>query len=580
MTRIEWSRLEGNDIEAVISMLICGRHFEAVRVTPGQGDGGVDVFVPTYTDYASRHVYQVKGFSDRISHSQKRKIKTSLRTAANTARDEGWSIEKWSLAIPLDPTPSELSWFEGITSDFEFPCDWIGLNSIELLAAQNPAVVDYYLRDGKDRLQNHLDGLTSILSNRNNRELGEPLRPDDITTDLVKIYRAINECDPHYRYEISVSQTAPTAGRFEGEPGLVAVSSSGTDDTEWVTIKIFARSLEALKERPISGKLQFLTADEEVAQKYKRFFDLGQPTTLPSGAVVGNVDLPGGIECNFENAAVHIEMADEAPSETEETELLVGMLSPNGELLAELRLIRIHANAIPRGGRRTVWKDSTNFVEVEILANDRPRLTINFSLSIEPQGRIPSEIADSLRFISCLHSPNTPGLSLAYGPRRWSTGVIKEQLPQRDPEAIARAEVAVSLSRIQHYASRRLRFPAAVTHKQAVDIKNAAQILSGEPVEIHWQTPIDIDRTPLHNEPRLTFAVGDPITLRVLEDLTIELDGSKIAVGRQMSILNARVLEVSETALRAEPDPGQTNWRLRYDGDEENYLVSARAVSR
>ena len=46
MARVEWTRHEGDDIEAVVGMFICSDLPNAVRVRPSQGDGGVDIFVP------------------------------------------------------------------------------------------------------------------------------------------------------------------------------------------------------------------------------------------------------------------------------------------------------------------------------------------------------------------------------------------------------------------------------------------------------------------------------------------------------------------------------------------------------
>ena len=44
VTRV--TRQTGDDVEAVVGMLICSRIPNAVRVRPSQGDGGIDIFIP------------------------------------------------------------------------------------------------------------------------------------------------------------------------------------------------------------------------------------------------------------------------------------------------------------------------------------------------------------------------------------------------------------------------------------------------------------------------------------------------------------------------------------------------------
>lgn len=43
---MEWTRLPGEEVEAVMAIMLCTKHPTAHRVRPSQGDGGVDVFVP------------------------------------------------------------------------------------------------------------------------------------------------------------------------------------------------------------------------------------------------------------------------------------------------------------------------------------------------------------------------------------------------------------------------------------------------------------------------------------------------------------------------------------------------------
>jgi hypothetical protein len=39
MARVEWTRQSGEDVEAVVAMLLCSKYPSAVGVRPSQGDG-------------------------------------------------------------------------------------------------------------------------------------------------------------------------------------------------------------------------------------------------------------------------------------------------------------------------------------------------------------------------------------------------------------------------------------------------------------------------------------------------------------------------------------------------------------
>ena len=72
-------------------------------------------------------------------------------------------MAEWYLTLPVNPTNENLEWLEGFTAGHGLLAQWRGLNFLEGLAADYPSVIDYYLRDGKDRLQAALESLTTVL---------------------------------------------------------------------------------------------------------------------------------------------------------------------------------------------------------------------------------------------------------------------------------------------------------------------------------------------------------------------------------------------------------------------------------
>ena len=248
VARVEWTRQSGEDVEAVVAMLLCRRFPDAVRVRPSQGDHGIDVFIPGPGGFSTeRAVYQVKKYSSNLTNSQKRKIKASYDRVVKSSAAEGWRITKWHLVMPLDLTTQNLTWLGDLTKNADFRCNTNGLTFCDTLAAHYPEIIDYYLQDGRQRLQDATADLVRVLSGRATREQTEGLQPVDVAGDLVAIYRALNASDPFYRYEYTVADTPPSETPPHDEPGLVAISAI-EHDSVWITIKIIALSRASLEE--------------------------------------------------------------------------------------------------------------------------------------------------------------------------------------------------------------------------------------------------------------------------------------------------------------------------------------------
>ncbi len=579
VARVEWTRQSGDDVEAVVAMLLCTEYPNAWRIRPGRGDGGVDVFVPLSDDRALRDVYQVKKFASNLTNSQKRKIRTSLEELLKTAETERWEISSWSLVMPLDPTPANEAWFDQMTADVDFPCRWVGLNRLDLLAAQNPMVIDYYLRDGKDRLQQQTGLLAGVIARRADRAPGEALQPLDVRSDLMEIYKAINAYDPHYRYELSMTASPPTGSSEANRPGIVGLAAYGSPDG-WLLISIFARSLAALEERPITGEYSVkIDKGSDLDTEYRRYREFGTPVSLPRGSVNVRLSLPGGlgiIASDDNNVELSISPSESARDEHTETELVVAVLSPDERTLAELEVELVERTRGPAGGTRTVWEDPSKFVRLEILASDYPNLTVNMRITSDPAGRRPADIVDSLEFIANLHDPNTLAVSTAYGPRQFSAISTSATGRERDMSAVRLAKVARALVTIQQHTTRRILFPSSYTGEQAREMIDVAKLLSGEAISFTWPE-IRVDLEP---DQDLPFQVGDEAMFRLVQALEVSLDSGRLEVGKRMAILQGRITELTATQLVAVPTGEDRAQMLRFDGDEQPGRVQTREVPR
>jgi hypothetical protein len=158
-----------------MSVLLFQERPTAWRRRPSQGDGGLDVGEPNTDGY---HVYQIKGFTSSMKSSQRRQVRQSLQRILEDSRLDR-PVTGWSLVVPLDPTSEDEEWFRQLTAQAQFPCNWKGQLFWDCEASKHAHVIDYYLRDGKARLEGTARDLKHLLD-----QPGTPLRAADISGRL------------------------------------------------------------------------------------------------------------------------------------------------------------------------------------------------------------------------------------------------------------------------------------------------------------------------------------------------------------------------------------------------------------
>ncbi|GAB3236916.1 hypothetical protein GCM10027447_35650 [Glycomyces halotolerans] len=234
--RVSWSRYSGEDVEHTVAMLLARRYPNATRIRPSQGDGGIDILVPVDTGYA---VWQVKRFAENLSSNQKTQIENSIAHLQEFIEQRGLPVLEWRLIMPLDPTHENREWLDDLLRNADFNHYWHGLVVVDDLAAEYPDVIDYYLRDGKDRLNAAMTNLGAAMSLQGARP---PFTAGDATMGLTGIFETLNQTDPHYRYEFDVS-----AERRDPpiSPGLALAFVKGHRGA-YVTYRVYARTSESL----------------------------------------------------------------------------------------------------------------------------------------------------------------------------------------------------------------------------------------------------------------------------------------------------------------------------------------------
>ncbi|MCX8561079.1 restriction endonuclease [Mycolicibacterium mucogenicum] len=577
MARVEWTRTSPDDVEAVVGMLLCSQSPNAVRVRPSQGDGGIDIFIPGDAGWGKeREVWQVKRYCTNLSSTEKRAIKRSFRRVVDTAEAEGWQVTEWHLIMPLDLTTQNLGWLDDYIGERDFPCETHGLLLCDTLAARYPNIIDYYLRDGRERLQAHLDSLTNVLSGRKNRGSGEPLAAADVYSDLTSIYKGLNACDPFYKYWYQVSDEPPVTEKMMGEENLVAAHALCQDEV-WVTVKVFARMLAAHTERPVTWNLQFAIpeADEELREQFEKFVDYGAPITMPAGTVTGSLDLPGGLGGDFARASMEV-ITVPRDDQSDDDVLLIGIIAPDSDAVLASTRMRRNEFSSGRVGNRTVLADEANLFTVEMLFRDGAvsgsvECTLSLGVSYKLGGRRPSEVADGLNVLASFHAPNRVAFGSAYGPPNFSIfGPIPNELTD---ERGMWAPICKALALIQDHTTVQLRMPEEMERDEALGILDAAKLLSGQPTTGTAAGQSTITHTP---ESEIIPQLHRTSDFLLIKDLEISLGGQAIIVGKQAVIYRGRYIEIGDQRSKIEVSGNYVSFVYR--GELEVGRVLARYV--
>lgn len=93
--------------EKMVLALVHGENDSARGMEAKQGDGGIDVYLGTFT--GPLDVFQTKFFPIEIKASQQKQIRESFKTVNS---GQPFKVRSWTLCIPKDMTKAEAGWFD------------------------------------------------------------------------------------------------------------------------------------------------------------------------------------------------------------------------------------------------------------------------------------------------------------------------------------------------------------------------------------------------------------------------------------------------------------------------------------
>jgi hypothetical protein len=484
--RVEWRRYEGDDVEAVVAMMLNREHRNSVRITPSQGDGGVDILDRGAAD-GGDVVYQVKRYSAPLNAGQKGKIvKSAKRLLDPDAGDPRWkdlNVAVWRLVTPWNPTPEAETWLQESVGPYGVKVVWDGLTLVDQLAAKYPDVIDYYLHGGRSAIKAAYAEAMTLMSLST---VGE----GDLTvlevTERIDRALGILDHDPHYFYEVAFGRGEPPEPT--SRPGLM-MTHHRIDPTAstWQTIDVIARCAASAEERPItiSGTLD-VEGNPEFAAAVKEFFEFGTPFTSPEGAYSATVDAPGGLGGEVVDGTIATSPAvgEDLGSDTE---LRLEILDPDGIVIAQADVDRTDRSS-GTAGIRVVLAETHGVFELTFRA-DLSNQTAHMNLGLLSLEGIPISAAlPALEFLAAFHHPNTYRITVRHTPSHLgATDKIPEALDPSMTEGMTRLAKGLRLLNDLQQHTRTV-ITAPDLSKYFEDQRKAwylvATILKGRPVTV------------------------------------------------------------------------------------------------
>ncbi len=475
---IDWGAHDPDLVERVLAVMLLQERPRAWRRERSKGDAGVDVADVVKGGF---EVLQIKSFTGSLTSRRKTDIENSFKSALAGGALDG-PIMRWRLLLPMDPSKEAEKWFKSLTKGAPFECEWWGKSRVDLLAATHPHVVDYYMRDGRSRIEQRYRDLLRMRDLIESSDVGP--RPSEISEGLRLLLEALNRDDPHYRYAFEVSPDRPPIEGEQARPRLVMAMTECQADRGCVTIRVFARHRHAVEERPITISFGVEPGSDAYLQ-LQRAFDFGSTAELPDGSVINlAVSAPAGLDRTADLAGMRVSGYDEAGFLP--FRMTFAVLDEARVELARTAVAVVARRSGVRGKELACVEAGGAFkLEIQIANPSVDDLTVSMSSwELDFWGKSAVSVRAGVNLLSRLCKPNTLVVSLEAGERHLMT------LKLDDDDTILPPGVASfvrDLSAIQRHTPTPLLVPLTITAGDARRAREAAQLVAGVLIDGEWE---------------------------------------------------------------------------------------------
>ena len=543
-----------------MAVLVGQEHPGAIRRTPSSGDGGVDLLIDEGDGW---HVRQIKGFVGRLDGNRRRKIEKSFADVLKDPR-LGRPILRWSLTVPIDPTSGEQRWFEELTADASFPCNWDGEIYWHGMAASQPHVIDYYLRDGRARVEGRSDALLSAA-----RAPSAPLSALDVAGHLGLLRASLNRDDPHYRYEFSTGAAAPDPASLP--PGIVLAVSTSMDDGQLLTVFVIERHRYSTEDSPIGGTLTVRVRDPDrgidLREAFDEFRTFGVGVDLPDGTLDAEVSGPGGLGGSFTGGAGRIGpmLVTDPPERTR-----LRLRHPDEGTAAELGIQTVSVTRGQLGGVELTATDGAGVLSVRFRlwpdeADGVGKLTFDTALQ-GLHGRPVQDVVPAARLLARFSPPHELQWLEEFGSRVLAAHPFPDDIA---PVSQGLFRFLEDLAVIQDHVRDTVIVPDNIDPAAVRNVATVAQLIRHGEVRGTWTNMM----MHLHEgvvPEQLTVILGGPGALIVESAWSLELEGRVYDIGL--------VQQLAATARLADEQPEDGRSVRLVPGDDNTVVQRLGSV--
>ena len=512
--RVRWENLEPQGYEDMVSVLLSRLYPDAQRIDGKGGDGGRDVKIVSPLDGHVIDEFELKSFTGRMNSSRRRQVEHSLNTVAAS------EPPRWTLVVPIDPTPSELKWFDELRPACPFPIRWYGITWLDEKMSEFPDIHRYFI-DGAEA------EVLRLLLELNKEEAIVPDAPS-AARRLQRLSVRLNEIDPFYRYEMA---TGPEAAEYR-PPNVVL--SVGFED---VRVDVYPKFLGAVQQRPVSFSVTVAVEPDDLV--LQNALDFGLEATIPSHRVSSvTVDAPADLGGTFTGAELTIFSAYE---KLEEPIILSMNIWDGDELIASCPARLLERTGGSKGSIFT-GTDSTGWLGVRMTLNTVDNeFNVEFTLTYRPA--MPTALVPLFRWTDAWQPSRR--LSIL-----WPEGSeMSEEMSGPFPVDDSLGRVIKALAFLQEKSGKFYELPPSLNNEKAQDFVVAAALLQGESIELKWESfTLNLDQW----SPKLeNLLEGLPQAFIFDEESWFDFEGVKIPMGKVRTYCQSAYLANTECVRKA-----------------------------
>ncbi len=491
---IRWDDLGHEKYEDMVSVLVSRLHPDAQRIDGKGGDGGRDVQIVDRQDGSMLETFELKSFTGRMNPVRGQQVTSSLKRAANL------NPEKWTLIVPIDPTPKEDEWFRKLGNNCPFPIRWFGKTWLDEKMAAFPDIRRYFLEGAKDEVYRLL------------RELKEEQARITNVRDAVgrvrTLHERLNEIDPYYRYELS---TGPNAA--DGRP-MDVVFSAIFDKTR---VDVYPKYEGAVRDRPITISVNFKIGPD--FKEVRAALDYGLDISVPSKMINDiTIDAPLGLGGSFLGGELHLFSNDTRLAEP--VTIALNVMADDG--LVASYPIRLSKQTSGARGAIVSGSDNIGWLQTTLKIDEVAKwFEVKFWLT--PSPAIPAALLPLLQWIAAVNPPHILEI-------HWPNGVIMcKEINTSFCLDTRFVTVVKSLAYLQDQSGIHWEIQTSSMIEEAQDIVNTATLVKGESINFTWKSfNLDLD----HWGPELEeLGKGGQLSFLIEQDMEFELESVRIPIG-------------------------------------------------